>query len=66
MLLLVGSLVANAGLLEEVIGSCLNDYFLKEIKNKPFSEINKFKRLVAKLPVASQKVAVALVQSNPP
>ena len=35
------------------------------MEDKPVSDFNKFKRLVAKLPVASWKVAVALVQSDP-
>ena len=40
-------------------------FSLEEMENKLVSDLYKFKRLVAKLPVASQKVAVALVQSNP-
>ena len=66
MLLLSGSLVANVGLLDEVIDGCLIDFSLKEMENKPVSEFNKFKRRVANLPVASWKVAVALVQLDPP
>ena len=60
-----GSTVANVGLLDEVIDSCLIDFSLEEMEDKPVSDFNKFKRLVAKLPVASQKVAVARVQSDP-
>ena len=36
-----------------------------ELENKPVSDFNKLKRLEAKLPVASLKVAIDLVQSNP-
>ena len=36
------------------------------MENKPVSEFNKFKRLVAKLPIASWKVAIALVQLDQP
>ena len=62
----VGVLVTNVGLLDEVIDGCLIDFSLEEMENKPVSDFNKFKRLVAKLPVASQKVAITLVQLDPP
>ena len=61
VLLLGGSLVANVGLLDEVIDGFLIGFSLEEMENKPVSDLYMFKRLVAKLPVASQKVAVALV-----
>ena len=60
----VGALVTNVSLLDEVIDGCLIDFSLEEMEDKPVSDFNKFKRLVAKLPVASRKVAVALVQSD--
>ena len=62
----IGALVTNVNLLDEVINGCLIDFSLEEMENKPVSGLNKFKRLVAKLPVASWKVDVALVQSGPP
>ena len=62
--LLVGALVTNVGLLDEVIDGCLIDFSLEKMKNNPLSDFNKFKRLVATLPVPSWKVAIALVQSN--
>ena len=43
--LLVGALVTNVGLLDEVIDGCLFDYSLEEIENKPVSDFNKLKRL---------------------
>ena len=61
----VGALVTDVGLLDKVIDGCLIDFSLEEMENKPVSDFNEFKRLIAKLLVASLKVAVALVQSNP-
>ena len=49
----VGALVTDVGLLDEVIDGCLIDFSLEEMEIKPDSDFNKFKRLVAKLPVAS-------------
>ena len=63
--LLVGALVTDVGLLDKVIDGCLIDFSLEEMEDRPVPDFNKFKRLVAKLPVASWKVAVALVQSDP-
>ena len=62
----VGASVTDVGLLDKVIDGCLIDFSLEEMENKPVSDLNMFKRLIAKLPVASQKVAVALVQLDPP
>ena len=36
------------------------------MEDKPVPNFNMFKHLIAKLPFASWKVAVALVQSDPP
>ena len=61
-----GSLVTDISLLDKVIDNCLIDFSPEEMENKPVSDFNKYKRLVAKLPVTSWKVAVALVQPDPP
>ena len=58
-------MVADIGLLDKFTNGCLIDFSLEEMEDKPVSKFNKSKRLVAKLPVASWKVAVALVQFTP-